>query len=188
VIGAFTSVSGTLGNISSTFVAVDQHTTFLEDYFSFLAIEPLIPVPAAPRELPAGPITEIEFDNVSFSYPGGTERAIADLNLRIRRGELIALVGENGAGKSTLIKLLLRFYDADRGAIRIGGVNLRDLDPNTLRHRVAVLFQDITNYEMTVRDSVAMGRPDGPVDDTRVLEALRNARSDWLVQRMPKGL
>ena len=89
VIGAFASVSGTLGNISSTFVAVDQHTTFLEDYFSFLAIAPLIPVPAAPRELPAGPVTEIEFDNVSFSYPGGTERAISDLNLRIRRGELI---------------------------------------------------------------------------------------------------
>src|SRR5688572_25233090 len=83
VIGAFTSVSGTLGNISSTFVAVDQHTTFLDDYFSFLATEPLVPVPPTPRVLPSGPITDIEFDNVTFKYPGGTEPALAGLSLRI---------------------------------------------------------------------------------------------------------
>ncbi len=115
VIGAFTSVSGTLGQISSTFVAVDQHTTFLDDYFSFLAIDPLVPVPAAPRQMPLRLASGIEFDNVTFSYPGGTEPAVAGLSLHIRSGELIALVGENGAGKSTLVKLLLRFYDADSG-------------------------------------------------------------------------
>src|SRR5688572_6027732 len=100
VIGAFTSVAGTLGNISSTFVAVDQHTTFLEDYFSFLAIEPLVPVPATPHPIKGWRIDGIEFDDVTFSYPGGTEPAVAGLDLRIRAGELIALVGENGAGKS----------------------------------------------------------------------------------------
>jgi ATP-binding cassette subfamily B protein len=70
VIGAFTSVSGTLGQISSTFVAVDQHTTFLEDYFSFLAIDHLVPVPANPVSLPEGTIEAIEFDQISFTYPG----------------------------------------------------------------------------------------------------------------------
>src|SRR5437660_6979511 len=80
VIGAFQSVSGTLGQISSTFVAVDQYTTFLDDYFSFLGIEPLVPVPATPKILPAGQIDGIEFDNVTFSYPGGTEPAIAGLS------------------------------------------------------------------------------------------------------------
>src|SRR5689334_22922406 len=71
VIGAFTSVSGTLGNISSTFVAVDQHTTFLEDYFSFLSIDRLVPVPVPPREMPASLEAGIEFDDVTFTYPGG---------------------------------------------------------------------------------------------------------------------
>jgi ATP-binding cassette subfamily B protein len=188
VIGAFTSVAGTLGQISSTFVAVDQHTTFLDDYFSFLAIGPLVPAPVEPRSIPSGPIDGIEFDDVTFSYPGGTEPAIVGLGLRIRSGELIALVGENGAGKSTLVKLLLRFYDVDRGSIRVGGVDLKHLDPEALRSRIGVLFQDYANYELTIRENVVMGRPSGEVDDERVVEALRRSRSEWLVKKMPKGL
>ena len=188
VIGAFASVAGTLGNISSTFVAVDQHTTFLDDYFSFLAMEPLVPVPAKPQLVPARLTGGIEFDNVTFSYPGGTGTAVANLNLNIRSGELIALVGENGAGKSTLVKLLLRFYDPDQGSVRIGGVDLKDVDPQTLRSRIGVLFQDYASYELTIRENVMLGRPDDKVDDDRVMEALRDARSDWLLRKMPKGL
>lgn len=188
VIGAFASVSGTLGNISSTFVAVDQHTTFLEDYFSFLAIGQLLPVPSPPRDVPLSFEAGIEFDNVTFTYPGGTEPAVRDLNLHIRGGELIALVGENGAGKSTLIKLLLRFYDPTSGAVRIGGADLRDLEPESLRSRIGVLFQDYATYELSVRENVKMGRPGRIDDDRSVLAALEDARSDWLLKKMPKGL
>jgi ABC-type multidrug transport system fused ATPase/permease subunit len=188
VIGAFTSVSGTLANISSTFVAVDQHTTFLDDYFSFLAIPPLLPVPAEPRAAPRAPIAGIEFDDVTFSYPGGTEPAVAGLSLRIKPGELMALVGDNGAGKSTLVKLLLRFYDVNRGVVRIGGLDVRDIDPEDLRNRIGVLFQDYATYELSVRENVVMGRPDGTPDDRKVLQALRDSRSEWLVNKMPKGL
>ena len=188
VIGAFTAVSSTLGTISSTFVAVDQHTTFLEDYFSFLGIHSLVPVPSHPRELPPGPIRGITFDQVSFTYPGGTEQAVSGLNLEIRPGELIALVGENGAGKSTVVKLLLRFYDVDAGAVRVGGIDVRELPPAALRNRIGVLFQDYASYELTVRENVAMGRPDEVVDDARVLRALRDSRSEWLVRKMPNGL
>jgi ATP-binding cassette subfamily B protein len=188
VIGAFSSVAGTLGQVSSTFVAVDQHTTFLDDYFSFLAMEPLVPAPVNPAPAPETFSDGIEFDNVSFSYPGGTELALEGLNLRIRGGELIALVGENGAGKSTLIKLLLRFYDADQGTVRVGGVDVREMDPEALRNRIGVLFQDYASYELTVRENVMMGRPDVRLDDERVTEALRNARSEWLLKKMPNGL
>jgi ATP-binding cassette subfamily B protein len=190
VIGAFTSVAGTLGNISSTFVAVDQHTTFLDDYFSFLAIEPLVPTPASPRAVPAV-IDGIDFDNVAFKYPGGSGPAVDGLNLHIRGGELIALVGENGAGKSTLVKLLLRFYDADRGSVRVGGVDVKELDPVALRGHIGVLFQDYASYELSVRENVVMGRPDGVgsgPDDQRVLKALRDSRSEWLLKKMPNGL
>jgi ATP-binding cassette subfamily B protein len=196
VIGAFNAVSNTLGQISSTFVAVDQHTTFLDDYFSFLSVQPLLPVPAMPQSLPDGHIgmksAKVEFDNVTFSYPGGTEPAVAGLNLQIRSGELIALVGENGAGKSTLVKLLLRFYDPDQGSVRVGGVDLKDLEPEVLRGRIGVLFQDYASYELSVRENVVMGRPDGKphdkANDERVMEALRDARSDWLLKKMPRGL
>src|SRR6266487_1175566 len=188
VIGAFSSVSGTLANISSTFVAVDQHTTFLGDYFSFLAIPPLLPVPAAPRPVPAPPIAGIEFDAVTFSYPGGTEPAVSGLTLRIKQGELLALVGDNGAGRSTLVELVLRFYDVSKGAVRIGGVDVRDIAPESLRDRIGVLFQDYASYELSVRENVVMGRPDGAPDDRRVLQALKDSRSEWLVNKMPKGL
>jgi ATP-binding cassette, subfamily B, bacterial len=188
VIGAFTSVAGTLGQITSTFVAVDQHTTFLDDYFSFLSIGQLIPVPANPVPIPTGTISSIEFKNVSFSYPGGSGPAVEGLDLLIRSGELIALVGENGAGKSTLVKLLLRFYDAQKGSVSVNGINVKQMDPEALRSRIGVLFQDYANYELTVRENVTMGWPYAEADDQQVLKALRDSRSEWLVKKMPKGL
>jgi ATP-binding cassette, subfamily B, bacterial len=188
VIGAFSSVSGTLGQISSTFVAVDQHTTFLDDYFSFLAIEPLIPVPSKPHSIPNDSIEGIEFDNITFTYPGGTEPAVDGLNLHIRKGELMALVGENGAGKSTLIKLLLRFYDVQQGMVMVGGIDVKEMDPETLRNRIGVLFQDYATYELSVRENVVMGRPNGMEDDSKVMKALQDSRSEWLVNKMPNGL
>lgn len=188
VIGAFTSVSGTLGMISSTFVAVDQHTTFLEDYFTFLTVERLIPVPQHPRVLPDGAIDGIRFNNVSFSYPGGTGNAVKGLNLEIKKGELIALVGENGAGKSTLIKLLLRFYDAQEGSVSVGGLDVKEMDPEILRSRIGVLFQDYANYELTVRENIMMGWPYDEVDDKKIRKALKDSHSDEVVRKMPKGL
>ena len=163
VIGAFTSVSSTLAQISSTFVSVDQHTTFLDDYFSFLSIDELVKKVENPEALPVKLDKGIVFDNVSFKYPGSPEYAVQDFNLTINSGELIALVGENGAGKSTIVRLLLRFYDVDSGSISIGGVDLKNTDPEELRNRIGVLFQDYANYELTVRENVTMGRPNAEV-------------------------
>ena len=188
VIGAFSSVAGALGMISSTFVAVDQHTRFLDDYFSFLKIEALIPVPAKPLTLPEGKIDGISFQNISFHYPGGHGEAVENLSLNIRSGELMALVGENGAGKSTLVKLLLRFYDVQKGAVKIGGVDVKDMDPETLRSRIGVLFQDYATYELSVRENVMLGWPYDKADDEKVMKALKDSRSEWLVKKMANGL
>jgi ATP-binding cassette subfamily B protein len=86
------------------------------------------------------------------------------------------------------VKLLLRFYDADRGAVSIGGIDVKDMDPEQLRGRIGVLFQDYATYELSVRENVVMGRPDGPVSEEHVLDALRDSRSEWLVKKMPNGL
>jgi ATP-binding cassette subfamily B protein len=188
VIGAFTAVSGTLGQITSTFVAVDQHTAFLEDYFSFLSIGPLVPVPPHPRNIPPGKIESIDFDEVGFSYPGGSGVAVEDLDLHIRSGELLALVGENGAGKSTLVKLLLRFYDPQKGSIRVGGIDIKEMDPEQLRSRIGVLFQDYATYELSVRENILMGWPYKEAGEEQVAKALRDSRSEWLVKKLPNGL
>ena len=187
-VGAFSAVAGTLRQISQTFVAVDQHTRFLGDYFSFLKIEALLPVPEKPMTIPDGPVDNISFENISFHYPGGHGEAIENLNLNIHRGELIALVGENGAGKSTLVKLLLRFYDVQNGSIKIGGVDVKDMDPETLRSRIGILFQDYATYELSVRENVMMGWPYGEADDEKVMKALKDSRSEWLVKKMTNGL
>ena len=94
------------------------------------------------------------------------------LNLHIGKGDLIALVGENGAGKSTLIKLLLRFYDVQQGSVKVGGIDVCDMDPQELRNRIGVLFQDYAAYELSVRENVVMGRPGGIADDRQVIKAL----------------
>lgn len=188
VIGAFSSVAGTLGQISQTFVAVDQHTRFLDDYFSFLKIDALIPVPANPVTIPDGNVDGISFENISFEYPGGHGQAVENLSLKISPGELIALVGENGAGKSTLVKLLLRFYDVQKGSIKVGGVDVKDMNPEHLRSRIGVLFQDYATYELSVRENVLMGWPYDKTDDERVMKALRDSRSEWLVTKMANGL
>ena len=188
VVGAFTSVAGTLGMISQTFVAVDQHTRFLDDYFSFLKIEALVPVPQNPIPIPDGVINEIRFENISFHYPGGHGEAIENLSLKINKGELIALVGENGAGKSTLVKLLLRFYDVQNGSVKIDGIDLKDIDPEHLRSRIGVLFQDYAQYELSVRENVLMGWPYDKADDDRVMKALKDSRSEWLVNKLANGL
>ena len=83
---------------------------------------------------------------------------------------------------------MLRFYDPDKGAVKIGGVDLRDMDPEVLRNRIGVLFQDYASYELTVRENVLMGRPGAPTNDELVMEALRDSKSEWLVKKMPNGL
>jgi ATP-binding cassette subfamily B protein len=188
VIGAFASISGRLNSLSSALLSIDQHAVFLDDYFAFLAIEPQMNVRRDPIPLPATLSAGIEFDRVTFAYPHGSATAVRDLSLRIEPGELVALVGDNGAGKTTLVKLLLRFYDPDSGSVRIGGVDLRDADPNALRMRIGVLFQDFGQFELSARENVSFGRIEREHRDDLLMAALQAARADDLVRRLPYGL
>src|SRR5690606_33857299 len=97
------------------------------------------------------------------------------VNLRIRRGQAVALVGLNGAGKSTLVKLLCRFYDPDRGAIYWDGVDIREFDPAELRARIGAVFQDYVNYDLTARENIAVGDLSALDDEDRVARAARLA-------------
>ena len=126
-------------------------------------------LPAGTHPAAGMPQSEIRFDNVRFAYPS-TDRLVLDgLDLTIPAGHSLAIVGQNGAGKTTLAKLLCRMYDPTEGAIRVDGVDLRDIDIDAWRARIAAVFQDYVRYELTLRDNVA---PAGAPSDDDVLAAL----------------
>jgi ATP-binding cassette, subfamily B, bacterial len=188
MIGAFASISGRFHFLSSTLLTIDQHAAFLDDYFAFLAIEPQMKVRPDPLPLPANLSSGIEFDRVSFTYPHGDRPAIRDFSLRIDPGALLALVGDNGAGKTTVVKLLLRFYDPDAGSVRIGGIDLRDADPEKVRARIGVLFQDFGQFELSARENIRFGRIERSHSDDLLMKTLRAARADEVIRELPQGL
>jgi ATP-binding cassette, subfamily B, bacterial len=186
-IGAFAGLTGQFNSLSSGTVAVAENAKFLDDFASFLATEPAVRAASLPRALPAVTAGSIEFDDVSFTYPGAPRPALSGLSLSIPPGQLTAIVGKNGSGKSTLVKLLLRFYDADSGTVRLDGTNLRDTDPEDVRSRIGVLFQDFMIFDFTVGENVRFGRMDNGQLDGAVLDALKAAQAMEVVDALPAG-
>jgi ATP-binding cassette, subfamily B, bacterial len=133
-------------------------------------------LPAGQRPAAGTPGRAIEFRDVRFTYPGSARPVLDGFSLRIPAGTSLAIVGQNGAGKTTLAKLLCRLYDPERGAVLADGVDLRQLDLDGWRTRMAVLFQDYVRYELPLRENVApAGAPDADV-----LAALDQARATGL--------
>jgi ATP-binding cassette subfamily B protein len=185
---AFAAVASQSYMMSHQLGQLERHTAFLDDFFRFLEVEPLVRVPAQPKVLPPSLAPGIVMEGVRFTYPQGTREALTGLDLEVRPGELVALVGENGAGKTTIVNLLSRFYDPTAGRIAIGGVDLRDVDPVALRARVGVLLQDFAKYQLTLRDNVQLGRVDRAGTDADVVRALEAARAMPIVDGLAKGL
>lgn len=129
----------------------------------------------------------VRFEEVSFAYPG-TELAVLDrLDLEIRPGELLAIVGLNGAGKSTLIKLLGGLYAPTGGCITVDGADLRDLDPQRWRDRISIVFQDFVRYQLSLLDNVTLGYAAVPGDRERAERAAVESGLDALVAALPRG-
>ena len=127
---------------------------------------------------------DVVFEDVSFSYGDG-EQVLRDVSFTAREGEVTALVGPSGSGKSTVSKLAARFWDADAGSVRVGGVNVADVDPETLLADYAEVFQDVVLFDDTVMGNIRLGRV-GATDE-EVLAAARAAMCDEFVSRMPQG-
>jgi ATP-binding cassette subfamily B protein len=129
----------------------------------------------------------IEFRGVGFRYPDSAEWALRGVDLTIRPGEKIALVGHNGAGKTTLIKLLSRLYDPTEGIILIDGIDIRDLDPVELQQRIGVIFQDFVRYHLPVRENIGFGQIDAMDDAARVAAAARKSGAHTVIEDLPSG-
>ena len=140
------------------------------------------PLPAAGHSVPDG--SDVEIDGVSFSY--GTTLALDDVSLTIPEGTVTALVGSSGSGKSTLATLVARFADPDRGAVRIGGVDVRDIAPDVLYRHVSFVLQDPQLLDISVRDNIALGVLGA--SDEAVWAAAGAARIDDYLRSLPRGL
>jgi ABC-type multidrug transport system fused ATPase/permease subunit len=174
-----------------------------ERVFEVLDLPPLIAEPADPWPLPDGPVA-IEFEGVDFGYPAADvvslasleevaqldsragEQVLHDVSFRAEPGQLVALVGSSGAGKSTIAQLLPRLYDVEHGAVRVGGVDVRDLAFDTLRETLGLVTQDGHLFHDTIRANLLLARPEAAEEE--LWDALSRARLGDLVAGLPDGL
>nr|WP_238613344.1 ABC transporter ATP-binding protein [Candidatus Oscillochloris fontis] len=159
---------------------------FLQNLFGFLALTPQMRS-ATGHPIPR-PITQgFEFRNVSFRYPDREDWALHGVNLHVRPGEKIALVGANGAGKTTLIKLLTRLYDPTEGQILLDGVDLREYDLDSLRDMIGVIFQDFVRYQLTARENIGFGQIKDLDNEARILSAAERGGADEVMAKLADG-
>ncbi|MFI1287994.1 ABC transporter ATP-binding protein [Streptomyces sp. NPDC020792] len=174
-----------------------------ERVFEVLDLKPLIEEKPDARQVPEGPLA-VEFDGVRFGYPSADKVSLASLeevagldtrdgaevlhgvSFRAEAGQTVALVGSSGAGKSTIAQLLPRLYDVDEGAVRVGGVDVRDLTSASLRATLGMVTQDGHLFHDSVRANLLLARPSAT--DAELWDALRRARLDDLVRSLPDGL
>jgi ABC-type multidrug transport system fused ATPase/permease subunit len=180
--GAFQAILSGIGSMY-------EDALFMSNLFAFLSLpthgeRPRVPTPLS---LPRGQVHTIEFRNVSFRYPGKDAWALKDVNLVLRPGEKVALVGENGAGKSTLVKLLMRLYDPTSGEILYGGVDLRDFEADDLRSRIGAVFQDFVRYQFPVSENIGLGDVRFVDDRGRIQVAAERGGAAPIISNLPKG-
>ncbi len=169
----------------STIGGMYEDNLYLSNLYEYLDQ----PVPEERGQATSGPLPGdgVRFEGVSFRYPGADRDALHRIDLHLRPGQSLALVGENGAGKTTLIKLLTRLYTPTEGRILLDGRDLAEWDPELLRRRVGVIFQDFVRYQLLVGENVGAGDVDAFTDTERWREAATQGMADPFIQDLPKG-
>jgi ATP-binding cassette, subfamily B, bacterial len=132
-----------------------------------------------------GPFSELRTEGLAFTYPGSSRPALDGIDVTIRRGEVVALVGENGSGKTTLAKLLAGLYSPMEGRVTWDGVDVSGFDPASVREHVAVIFQDFARYRLTARENIGLGRDERLGDAEAVRAAAVSAGADEFLERLP---
>ena len=184
---AFQRVQGSLQGILHNLAALYEDNLFLTNLYEFLDLKRTVMEPVQAKPVPQPMQSGIVLNHVSFQYPGGARKAIEDISLTIRPGEVVALVGENGSGKTTLMKLLCRLYDPSGGTITLDGIDLRHFDTKALRHEISIIFQDYAHYHLSARENVWFGNTNLPPDDDRIITAARRSGADAVIRALPHG-
>jgi ATP-binding cassette, subfamily B, bacterial MsbA len=171
-----------LKNLTRLQNQIVQARAATERVFEMLATKNSVPEPAQPKELHAAN-ADLEFQKLDFNY--GDKAVLCNINLTVKSGQLLALVGASGSGKTTLANLLLRLYDPTRGAIKIGGVDLREVSPRDLRNQIAVVAQENILFNDTIRRNIELGRPGANSDE--IVAAARHAYAYEFIMQKPEG-
>ncbi len=175
-----TAVTTSLGAIGGMY----EDNLYLSTLYEYLE-EPVEPSTGTAVSGP-DPEAGVQFENVEFRYPGSDRVAVTSINLQIRRGESLALVGENGSGKTTLIKLLTRLYRPSYGRILLDGRDLQEWDETVLRRRIGVIFQDFVRYQLMVGENVGAGDVREFENRERWAEAAAQGMAAPFIEDMPK--
>ena len=173
-----------LKNITNVAVSVQNSFLAIERVFSLLERPDVLVEKEEPVALPAVK-KGVSFEHVCFEYNPGVE-VLHDINLDVKAGEMLALVGNSGGGKSTLVSLIPRFYDVTKGSIRIDGVDIRDCGLNDLRQHIAVVFQDNFLFDGTIRENILLGNP--AATDADIEKALQSACLSDFIASLEKGV
>ncbi len=178
-------VQGTMQSLLGSLAQLYQHNLFVNNLFEFLDT-PASCIKSGTRRVPARLKKGIEFRSVSFAYPGTTQEVLHELNLFLRAGECVALVGQNGAGKTTLVKLLTRLYEPTTGQILLDDIPLEEYDLDDLRRKISALFQDFVQYELTVRENIGFGSLEEIQDAVRIKQAAEESGAASLIEGLPE--
>ncbi|MBW7852527.1 MAG: ATP-binding cassette domain-containing protein [Rhodospirillales bacterium] len=179
-------VASAVGALSEVAGDLQRAAGATERLFELLATEPEILPPARPVPPPAVVRGDFAFEDVTFHYPSRPDRAALDgFRLAVDAGETVALVGPSGAGKTTVFQLLLRFYDPQRGSIRLQGIDLRDLDPADLRRHIGLVPQEPVVFAASAWENIRYGRPEAT--DAEVRAAAEAAFATEFLDELPDG-
>ena len=143
------------------------------------------PLPES-KEVKVPSDASIDIENISFSYQNTSTKAIDHLNMHIQAGQHIALVGPSGGGKTTVASLICRFFDVNEGSIKIGHVNVKDIEQKELMNQVSYVFQDSRLLKMSILENIRMSRPEA--SDEEVIQALKDAQCQDIIDKFPEGI
>lgn len=177
-------MSTAMAFLMNVMAAMRTHASYCRDYVEFVRMGEQHQEKAAPKERKDGS-TFVEFDHVSFRYPGAGEDVIRDLSLRFDAGRKMAVVGKNGSGKTTFIKLLCRLYDVTEGCIRVNGKDIREYDSEEYWNMMAVVFQDFRIFAFELGENIAGNIQ---MDEEKVRDALEKAGLGKRFEGLSKGL
>ncbi len=171
-------------NLLSGITGIYQNLLYMRNLYEFLEL-PTTDHDAG--ETWTGPIEEVELRGVYFRYPLTERDVLTDVSFKVSRGQTLALVGENGAGKSTIVKLITGLYQPTAGQILVNGQDARRFSPSSLREQMSTVFQDFGQYQMTVRENIALGDVEAVADDDAVMRAAAQAGADEFIEQLPEG-
>lgn len=185
--GAFSQaqslLTGCVQNLARTYDA----NLHMSQFFEFLALQPSITSPRVPHAFPSTIQQGLALKNVGFAYHGSDSTVFEDISFEVYPGESIAVVGVNGAGKTTLVKLLTRLYEPSQGSITIDGVPLSAFDLSELRRNIAVLFQDFSQYKLSIRENIGFGDIEHWDNAARAEAAAQKAGIADFINSLEKG-